>query len=226
MTSVRDVMSSPVITATPRTPFAELVDLMVTHRIGALPIIGKGGDLMGIVTEADLVPKEGYGGRRRRLVDLLAQAIGGRELTAVTKSRGRQAWDIMTTVVTTVGPDHDLRAAARTMVQAGRKRVPVVEGDRVVGMLSRTDVLRALHRSDDELRSLVDALLDDPTRVPEGLDVVAGIERGIVTLRGTVQFPADRLALVNAVWRIEGVVDVVDETTSRLPEPKTWRAMT
>jgi len=72
-------MTSTAVTATPDTPFPELVDQLLRHGVSGLPVVDEDGHLVGIVTEADLVSKEAYGGRRRRVLELLADLVAGRE---------------------------------------------------------------------------------------------------------------------------------------------------
>jgi CBS domain-containing protein len=218
---VRDVMSAPVVTATPDAPFQELVDLLVRNGVSAVPIVDDDGTLLGIVSEADLVAKEGYGGRRRRVIEVLGDLVSGGETQWAFKGRARTACHLMTERVATVSPHDDLRVVARHMVEDGRKRMPVVDGGgKVVGIVSRSDVLRALHRSDDEVIADVDALLIDPMRSPERHHAVAAIHDGVVTVTGSVQFPDDRRVLSAMIWQIPGVVDVRDRTTSREPAPR------
>ena len=220
MLKVRDIMTSPVVTAGPDATFPVLVDLLVSHRISALPIVDADDHLLGIVTEADLLCKEAYGGRRRRLVELLADLVAGGITVWALKGKGRTAKQLMTTHVVTAAPGDSVRVLTRHMVEEGRKRVPVVEDRRVVGIVSRTDVLRILHRSDDELAADVAGLLADPLRAPDGHEATGSVSGGVVTLRGTVRFPMDRPVLTAMVWQLPGVADVVDETTAREPDPE------
>lgn len=217
---VRDVMTSTVVTVTPDTPFPELVDRLLHYGISGLPVVDEDGHLVGIVTEADLVSKEAYGGRRRRALELLADLIAGRETRWASKGKGRTAAQVMTTKVETARPGDDLRAAARRLVENRLKRLPVVDDGKLVGIVSRTDLLRVLHRSDDDLARDVAQMLADPLRAPEEHTVEATVVDGVVTLRGTVHFPMDLPVLNAMVWRLPGVVDVCNEAISREPDPR------
>jgi CBS domain-containing protein len=217
---VRDIMTSTVVTATPDTPFPELVDRLLHNGISALPIVDHDRHLVGIVTEADLVSKEAYGGRRRRALDVFADVVAGGETRWAVKGRGRTAAEIMTTKVETARPGEDLRAAARRMVEHHLKRLPVVDDERVVGIVSRADVLRLLHRGDDDLGRDVAMLLADPLRAPEDHAVEATVSNGVVTLTGTVRYPMDAPVLSALVWQLPGVVDVRNEATARDPDPR------
>jgi osmotically-inducible protein OsmY len=96
----------------------------------------------------------------------------------------------------------------------------VVDDGKLVGIVSRSDVLRALHRSDAEVGADVDAMLGDPLRSPERHAATAAVNEGVVTLSGEVQFPDDRDVLAAMVWRIPGVVDVRNLTKSRAASPR------
>jgi CBS-domain-containing membrane protein len=213
---VRDVMTTSVVTATPDTPFPDLVDRLLQHGISGLPVVDDDARLVGIVTEADLVSKEAYGGRRRRPLELLARG----HTRWATKGRGRTARDVMTKKVETARPDEDLRSAARRLVEHQIKRLPVVDEGTLVGIVSRTDVLRQLHRSDDDLARDIAGMLADPMRAPEAHTVEVSVTDGVVTLRGTLRFPMDLPWLSAMVWQIPGVVDVCNEATGREPDPR------
>jgi CBS domain-containing protein len=214
---VRDVMTKTVVTASIDAPFQELVDLMLRHGVSGIPIVDEQRRPVGIVTEADLVSKEAYGARRR-LLDVAAAFAFRADNRWVAKARGVTAEEIMTAPVRTVRPDDQLRLAAARMVSSGVKRLPVVDDQgRLVGIVSRTDVLRVFHRGDDEVTFDVIRVLDDPLLVPEDHAVVASVHHGIVTLHGSVS-AAGHVRLVDAMVReVPGVVDVVCDIGVRPP---------
>jgi CBS domain-containing protein len=148
MTTVRDVMTTPVVTAQPDTTFGELVELLLGHDVSGLPVVDADGRVIGIVTEADLVDRDPYGQRRRPGLGLLAESLRGRDLQWVQERRSRTASDLMTPDPSIIGPDEDLVVATRRMLQRGHKRLPVVEDGSLVGIVSRADLLRALVRTD------------------------------------------------------------------------------
>ena len=98
--------------------------------------------------------------------------------------------------------------------------MPVVHNDRLVGIVSRADVLRRMHRTDEELQAEIAAVLADPARVPETTTVDVSVDDGVVTVRGSVRFPIDLPVLSAIVWRFPGVVDVTIEATAREPNPQ------
>jgi CBS domain-containing protein len=140
---VADVMTGEVLSVYSETPLGELVRMLLERDFRALPVIEADGRLVGIVTNRDLVERGGLSGR----VELLA-ALGGaaleREL-ATSGARERTAVDVMTREVARVGPDDALSHAAHVMAERRIKRLPVVDqANRLVGMLSRVDILRTM----------------------------------------------------------------------------------
>lgn len=216
---VRDVMSAPAIIISPDAVFPDIVDTLLTHDISGLPVVDEAGHLVGMVTEADLVSKEAYGHRRRRALGLVADYLRGRDLQWVRKSVGRTARDLMTASPAAVSPDEDLAVAARHMLENHHKRLPVVEAGRVVGLVSRHDLLRPFHRSDAELLADVETLLGDVMRVPERHDAHPAVQAGVVVLEGTTQWPSDAAIIEAVVARLPGVVAVDNRLVARKPEP-------
>jgi CBS domain-containing protein len=217
---VRDVMTAPVVTVTPDTPFPELVERLLRHSISGLPVVDEDGRLVGIVTEADLISKEAYGGHRRRALELLADVVAGGETRWAIKGKGRTAAQVMTRDVQTARSGEDIRLAARRFVEHHLKRLPVVDDGTLVGIVSRSDLLQVLHRSDEDLARDIDTLLRDPLRAPEAHAIEASVAEGVVTLRGTVLFPMHLHVLTARVWQIPGVVDVHIDATGREPDPQ------
>jgi CBS domain-containing protein len=139
---VRDVMTTDVVTVGSDATFGEMVDRLLSHDVSGLPVIDADGMLLGIVTEADLVSREAYGPERRRPLGLAVDYLRGRDPAWVRKASATTAREVMTTVVTTASPDDELRVAARRMLESGYKRLPGVAADgRLVGIVSRRDVL-------------------------------------------------------------------------------------
>jgi CBS-domain-containing membrane protein len=217
---VRDIMQPEVITVGLETTFVELVDKLLTHDISGLPVVDGEGRLLGIVTEADLVSKGAYGYRRRRALGLVADYLRGRDPQWVRKASGRTAGEVMTTAAATAGPDEEVGVAARRMLENRLKRLPVVEDGRLVGILTRHDLLQPYHRSDGAILADLDRLLADPLRVPERHEVRPSVAAGVVTLEGTAMWPSDVVLLEAVVARIPGVVAVENRLSPREAEPR------
>jgi CBS domain-containing protein len=217
---VADIMTRTVVTATPDTPLPELIDRMVRYGISGIPVVDSHSRLLGIVTEADLISKPAFGGTRRRPLAVVGEMLRGHERRWVSKSMGSTAGEVMTTEVETARPSATVRAAARQMVERGVKRLPVVQDERLVGIVSRSDVLRTMHQRDEDLRGELAAALADPARVPDTTLVDVSVADGVVTLRGTVRYASDLSVLPSIVWRYPGVVDVRVEATASEPTPQ------
>lgn len=217
---VRNVMTKDVVTIAPDTAFPQIVECLLEQNISGLPVVGPNGALLGIVTEADLITKEAYEHGRRRHLDLVIDHMTGRDPDWIRKSSGRLARDLMTHKVETASPDDDLASAARRMLDGHHKQLPVVKNGKVVGIVSRHDLLKPFNRSDADLAADVQAILDDPLRSPEGHRAQFTIQNGIVTLHGTTRYPSDAGVLRAFVAGVPGVVAVDDALRAEEPDPK------
>jgi CBS-domain-containing membrane protein len=219
--TVADIMTRTVVTAREDASLPELVDQMVRCGISGIPIVDTDSHLVGIVTEADLISKPAYGGTpHRRPLAIIGDLLRGHERRWQAKAEGMTTAEIMTTKVETARPWESVRAAARRMVNSGVKRLPVVDDDRLVGIVSRADVLRSMHCTDEVLQAEIAAALGDPMGVPEMTLVETSVTDGVVTLRGTVRYPIDLPVLTAIVWSFPGVVEVHNEATAREPNPQ------
>ena len=220
-TKVRDVMTNGVVSVLPTATFKEVAERLVDLGVSGLPVVDTDGTLLGVVTEADLMSKEAFGPRRRHVLSLVTAYLQGHDPRWLHKAAVSTAGDLMSTDPTTATPDERVDAAARRMLDLGVKRLPVVENGRLVGIVTRRDLLRSFVRSDDDIAKEVAARLCSPRFVPEDHHLGYSVADGIVTLTGSVHFPS-HLAVVEGVIRgIPGVVDVVrTELTVEEPEPR------
>jgi CBS domain-containing protein/nitroimidazol reductase NimA-like FMN-containing flavoprotein (pyridoxamine 5'-phosphate oxidase superfamily) len=175
MLYVRDVMTADVVTVASSTPLPEVVDVMLRNGISGVPVVDD-GVLVGIVTEADLVSKEAFPERRRPL-QVVADMAFRHENYWAHKAKGQNAGEIMSQPVRTVHPDEEVRAAAARMVIGGIKRLPVVDdGGRLVGIVTRRDVLRRLHEDTAEAETaaapMASPLGEAPVEARTGLTVL------------------------------------------------------
>jgi len=217
---VRDIMTTDVVSVTPDTPYKELVETLVRADVSGLPVLDDLGRLVGIVTEADVVSKQAYGHHRRRALALLADVLSAREHHWVTKAIGSVAADVMTTNLVVCVPNDDVQVVARKMLGRGVKRLPVVEAGRLVGMVSRQDVLGAFARPDDAIAQDATQLLTTHPNRPDDCHVRASVEDGIVTLTGDVRYEWDLPVVVSLVRNIPGVIDVISQLHNREPNPE------
>jgi CBS domain-containing protein len=216
---VSEIMSTPVVTVTPDTTFKDALELLVERGISGLPVVTEGDHLVGIVTEADLIPKEAYQRSRRRALDVLVELVrGGPSLWS--KSEATTVEHLMTRRPHIATDDEDVRAVARRMAEHAIKRLPVVDAfGRLVGIVSRRDVLSTFCRSDAEIAAEIRQRLASPRWAPEDATVRVGVDAGVVTLDGTIRHPTDRAVVEGAAWSVPGVVDVRAELTAQAPDP-------
>lgn len=199
--TVGEVMTSPVITVTAEASYKQLVAVMAEHDVSALPVVDAGGRMIGIVSEADLLRRTEVPGSR---VERLLSSFG----SGVPPDEAPTARDLMTTEVVTATRDMPVARAARLMRQRDVKRLPVVDGGTLVGMVSRVDLLRPFLRGDGEIRrDIADGVLlgwlwIDPS--PVSIDVTDGA----VTLRGRIERRSDVQLIERLAHSIDGVVSV------------------
>ena len=145
---VREVMTADVVTAGVDTPFKELAGLMARRGVSALPVLDANGRLAGVVSEADLLPKQEF------QEDPKARALPWwRRWLARNRSAGTTAADLMSSPAVTIGPDESVVAAARIMDRRKIKRLLVTGPDgRLAGIVSRCDLVRVFLRPDAEIR--------------------------------------------------------------------------
>jgi CBS domain-containing protein len=146
---VRDIMDPSPATVTPETPVEEVVRLMREHELPGVPVVDDDGRCVGIVTEADLVLPDDQGDLHiPHYVNLFGGTVFLEPLSRfehrLRKAFASDAADMMTRRPDTVGPDTTVRDAARLIHDSGHNRLPVVEDGRLVGVVTRVDVLGAL----------------------------------------------------------------------------------
>lgn len=202
--NVEQLMTREVVSVEPSTPLKEVARLLTEHRISGVPVCTE-GRVLGIVSEADILWREqGFAPEKGRVLAWLVEAAGGDE----TRLAARTAGEAMTSPAVTVDPRTPTAAAARLMVEKGVKRLPVVEEGRLVGLISRGDIVRAFHRTDDEIAREIrqDVLLRVLWIDPDELDI--RVHDGEVTLSGTVETRTAAEVVDAYVRRVPGVVGV------------------
>ena len=196
-------MTTKVVTVTPETTFKEAVRLLRSKRVSGLPVVDGRGQLVGIVTEADLLNKV-----EKREPD--AYVLDSRK-HRLDRSRAA-ALDVasaMSRDVTTVRPDFPVSRAAREMHTRGFKRLPVVDdGGRLVGIVSRGDLLKVFLRTDDELAAAVRPILDQAQVSFGGRHLRVAVSGGVVTLSGSFESKSRLEATLRAVAAVDGVIGI------------------
>lgn len=216
---VRDVMTSPAITVEQSATVKEIAHLLLTHDIRAVPVVDAGHVPVGVVSEADVVCRECPTVRHHTLGGLLDHLVGhGRDWAS--KAEGITAGEIMTRPVISCAPTEPVTTAARRMLSHDVHMLPVLQDGRLVGVVSRHDILRVFDRPDAEVRSRIASLLSSRVWVPEGHTVTAEVNDGVVHLSGTVRYPSDIEIVAALVAAIPGVIDVYEDLAARESEPK------
>lgn len=207
-TTVRDVMTTRVVSVRKDASFRDMAAMLRGTRISAFPVIDDAGRVIGVVSEADLLVKEAVQADGASLVAAL------RHLREDAKATGVSAGDLMTSPAITIGPDAPVQEAARLMYDRRIKRLPVVNSaGRLLGIISRVDVLAVFSRTDDEIEAeVVHRVLPDVLPVlPRDLTVT--VADGIVTIWGRPESDQDRRTILDAVRHVQGVVAVRDRLT-------------
>lgn len=203
---VEDLMTRDVITVAPDAPLKDAARRMLEAGVSGLPVTDEEGSVVGIITEADFVQAEA--GRRSGKRAGLLRFID-RDHTGIP-SQELRVRDVMTGDVEMIGSGSDHAEAARRMEQKKVKRLPVVDEGRLVGMISRSDILRAFARHDKDIITeieehvLLEVLWIDPDRVS-----VTCVD-GHVTLDGTLETKSEKGLLLELTKRLDGVVSVED----------------
>jgi CBS domain-containing protein len=216
---VSDVMTTPVVTVDRITPYKEIARLLAEHRISGLPVVKMGRAVAGVVTEADLLAAQADAARRLRPGTRWTWRPQGRPRPALT------AGELMTTPAVTIGPGATIPAAAGLMNMHHVRRLPVVdEQNRLVGIISRRDLLSVFLRPDEEIARDIRKVLDEIMSAAPG-EADVSVRNGIVTLSGTLDPRSgphgDLIPLaIRLMWDVDGVVTITD----RLGEPPPSRA--
>lgn len=217
---VSEVMRNEVVTVTPTASVGEAARLMLDHHISGLPVVDEAGAMVGILTEGDLLRRVELGTEKRIPGWRAWLATSGREALNYVQSHARRVREVMTTPVTWVAPATELTEVVALMESRRIKRIPVLENDRIVGIVTRADLLRALERllpraetspvADAELRRRVlTSLKAQPwARGATSLDVI--VRDGVVELLGVVNDPQQREAIRVLAENTPGTQGVVD----------------
>ncbi|MES9523569.1 CBS domain-containing protein [Streptomyces capoamus] len=206
--TVSDVMTQTVAAVGRRAPFKEIVQLMQDWQISALPVVEGEGRVVGVVSEADLLPKE------ELRDDPDAGYLSLRRTIDVAKAGALTAEELMTSPAVTVRANATLAEAARTMARQEVKRLPVVDGAGLLaGIVSRADLLKVFLRGDEDIaeevrREIAAHLFPSPSS-----PVRVEVEDGVVTLTGRIRDTALVPIAARLVKAIEGVVDVEFDLT-------------
>ena len=214
-----DVMTRSVLTVGPETSVAQAIRMMLDNNISGLPVLAPDRKVVGILTEGDLLRRGETGTERHRPRWLEILMGPGRAAGEYVRTHGRKVEDIMSTDVVSVSADTPLEEVVGLMERRRIKRVPVVDGEALLGIVSRADLLRSLlgildvqhaeTRSDDEILEHIEAELAKAAWVPrDGLSI--SVKDGVVDLNGVILDEKEREALRVAAENVPGVKAVED----------------
>ncbi|MCH0565716.1 MULTISPECIES: CBS domain-containing protein [unclassified Streptomyces] len=200
---VSDVMTREVVAVGRDAPFKDIVTLMEQWKVSAVPVLEGEGRVIGVVSEADLLPKEEF---RDSDPDRFVQLS---RLTDLAKAGGVRAEELMSAPAVTVHSDATLAEASRIMARRGLKRLPVVNAEGLLeGIVSRADLLKVFLRSDEDIaeevrREVVSYLFPVPLE-----PVRVAVDDGVVTLSGRIRDASLVPVATRLIRAIEGVVGV------------------
>jgi CBS domain-containing protein len=206
---VKDLMTTDVLTVRVTTQLKDAARLLAEHRISGLPVVDDDGRVLGVLSEGDILYKEtGMKDRPGFFERLLSVPATGFELKLAARTVG----EAMSAPAVTIGPIRPVTVAATTMIDEGVNRLPVVDDEgRLVGIVTRADLVRAFVRSDAEIEHEIreDVIRQKLWLEPDAFQVeVVG---GEVRLSGEVETRTDAEMIPTLVQRVPGVVAVLSK---------------
>ncbi len=212
------IMTRPVITVTPDTTIVDAANTMLQRHISGLPVVDAAGKLVGIVSEGDFIRRSEIGTQRKRGRWLKLILGPGKAATDFVREHGVKIGEIMTPQPLTITEDVTLEEIVRLMEKNNVKRLPVIRGGRLVGIVSRANLLQAVASlarqipgptaDDDYIRNRIIDTLEKNDWCPFGLSVI--VRDGIVHLSGVITDEHSRQASIVAAETVAGVKKVHD----------------
>ena len=219
---VRDLMTTKVLTIGPEAPIRDVAALLVEHGISGLPVCDIEGHVLGVVSEGDILYREHDPRETRRGGPLGWIVDGTPDFTGWAKSQALTSGRAMTSPAITIAPGATVADAARVMSERHVNRLPVVENGKLVGIVTRADLVRAFVRSDAEIAAEIRRDVLERTLWVEAGQVELEVSRGTGTLRGSLPRRSEVELLERLVRRVPGVITVassvawgVDDMTRR-----------
>jgi CBS domain-containing protein len=212
------IMTRHVVTVGPETTILEAANTMLQNHISGLPVVDANGTLVGIVSEGDFIRRAEIGTQRKRGRWLNLLLGPGAAASDFVRAQGRKIGEIMTPEPLTVTEETSLEDIVRLMEKNNVKRLPVMRGSRIVGLVSRSNLLQAVASlardvpdptaDDDHIRDRIIATIAKNDWMPFGLNVV--VRNGVVHLDGVVTEERSRQAAIVAAETVAGVKEVHD----------------
>jgi CBS domain-containing protein len=212
------IMTRPVITVAPETPIVEAAKTMLQRHVSGLPVVNKSGQLVGIISEGDFIRRSEIGTQRKRGRFLKFILGSGKEAADFVHEHGRKISEIMTPNPLTIDEETELEKIVELMEKNDVKRLPVMRGDKLVGIVSRSNLLQAVASlareipdptaDDDHIRNRIIDTLEKNDWCPFGLGVT--VRDGIVHLSGVITEERSRQAAIVGAENVAGVKKVHD----------------
>ena len=212
------IMTRSVVTVAPETTIVEAANLMLQRHVSGLPVVDASSKLVGIVSEGDFIRRSEIGTGRKRGRWLSFILGPGKAASDFVQEHGRRVEDVMTENPLTITEDTALAEIVDLMEKNNVKRLPIVRADKLVGIVSRANLLQAVASlarevpdptaDDDHIRNRVIDALEKNEWCPFGLSVI--VRDGIVHLSGVITEERARQAAIVAAENVEGVKKVHD----------------
>ncbi len=212
------IMTRPVVTIAPDATIMEAANLMLRRHISGLPVVDPAGRLVGIVSEGDFLRRSEIGTQRKRNRWLRFLFGAGSAANDYVQEHGRKVSEVMTSKPLTIAEQTPLEEIVKVMETKGVKRLPVMRGDKLVGIVSRANLLQAVASlareipdptaDDDHIRDRIIKEFEKNDWSPFGLNVV--VRDGIVHLSGVITDEEARRAAKVAAENVAGVKKVHD----------------
>jgi CBS domain-containing protein len=212
---VRDVMTTKVVSVSPDNSVKRVARIMLDKHVSGLPVVDDEGKLVGLISEGDLLRRSELG------LDVIAapgqSASSEERASAYVKSHAWKVADVMSRDVVTVDEETDLSHAATLMAENGVKRLPVIRNGKLVGIVSRADLLHAIATArlddtapgDEAIRRSIVTRLNEDIGLNSG-NVTVTVVDGLVHLWGTASSPASRKAACVIADGVRGVKGVIE----------------
>lgn len=212
------IMTPRVITTTPDASIADAARVLLENRISGMPVLDRADKLVGVVSQGDFMRRAEIGTQRRRPRWLKVLLGPGREATDFVHERGRKVGELMNDRPVTVSEDATLEDVTSTMEKNDIKRVPVMRGEKLVGIVTRTNLVQAVldlardvpdpTADDDHIRKRIFGAIEKNDWKPFGLGVT--VRDGTVHLSGIITDERSRKAAIVAAENVAGVRRVHD----------------
>lgn len=209
---IEDIMTRDVVTVGPDATLKQAARELVARRISGMPVVDDEGRVLGVLSEGDLLYKQR--GAREPEGGLLGWFVDRRHETEDAKLDARLVKEAMTSPAMTIDAGWSLTSAADRMLSGGVNRLPVVRAGRLVGIVTRADIVRAFARSDADVEHDVTDQLDLYRALWNGRSRIdAHVADGTITLSGELRLRSEAEILPKVIAKVPGVVEVTSELT-------------